>query len=92
MEGDILTCSDDKSIALWGYDEKEKKYLKKKEWKEHGHFVMDLKKSPKEDGVFASGSLDKTIRLWHIKGENSNGTLRGHQAGVNCIAYHTKEK
>lgn len=89
---DILTCSDDKSIALWSLETGKESYAKKREWREHGHFVMDLKVSPKEEGMFASASLDKTIKLWHVQGESSNGTLRGHQAGVNCIDYYGRDK
>ena len=53
---------------------------------------MDLKFNPKEEGVFASASLDSTIKLWNIKSNSSNGTLWGHKSGVNCISYFEGDK
>ena len=39
-----------------------------------------------DDKIFASGSADKTIKLWNIKKENSFRTLTGHKHRVSCIA------
>lgn len=49
---------------------------------------MDLKFNPKEEGFFTSCSLDKTIKIWNVKSDHSSGTLRGHEAGINCIAFY----
>ena len=49
---------------------------------------MDLKFSPKDNNVFASASLDKSIRLWNLMSDKSNITLKGHSKGVNCIDFY----
>lgn len=83
-----MSCSDEKNIILWEFDEKKNTYNQKKEWKEHSHFVMDMKFNPKEDNSFTTCSLDKTIKIWNSKSDSSNGTLRGHESGVNCIDFY----
>lgn len=53
---------------------------------------MDIKFDPKEENSFASCSIDKSIKLWNVKNAVSNGTLKGHTAGINCIAYYEGDK
>lgn len=47
-----------------------------------------MKFNPKEEGCFTTCSLDKTIKIWNSKSDSSIGTLRGHNAGINCIAFY----
>ena len=45
--------------------------------------------------MFASASLDKTVKIWTISTakSNANFSLLGHQAGVNCIDFsHDHER
>lgn len=56
---------------------------------------MDMSLNPKDSNLFASASLDKTIKIWHISTTkaNSDYSLVGHQAGVNCLDYcHMADK
>lgn len=46
---------------------------------------MDLKINPFKDRIFASASLDYSIKLWSLDQGVSIGTLQGHKSGVNCI-------
>lgn len=88
----MISCSDEKSIILWELNPSSDSYDMKKEWKEHSHFVMDMKFNPKEENFFTTCSLDKTIKIWNTKSNASNGTLRGHTAGINCISFYCQDK
>ena len=81
----LVSCSDDKSIIVW--DLEVKGIVKKNVLKEHTHFVMGLAHNPKDSSVFASASLDGTIKLWNVNSQNSHMTLSGHQKGVNCVCF-----
>jgi len=73
----VLSCSDDLSIKLWDWENN---------WKEinvyddHEHYIMDMSLNPKDTNTFASASLDKTIKIWHISTSkaNSHYSLIGH--------------
>lgn len=86
----LLSCSDDKTIIQW--NNSGSTYVKGQQWTEHRHFVMDIKLNPHENGIFASASLDSTIKLWHVKSASSNGTLKGHKSGVNCIDFYKGDR
>ena len=56
----------------------------------HAHYVMMCQWNPKDTNIFASCSLDRTIKVWGISGGNSSSlhfTLTGHTRGVNCVEY-----
>lgn len=62
---------------------------------DHEHYVMQLSINPKDTNMFASASLDKTIKIWTIGTTKSaaNFSLVGHQAGVNCVDFsHDHER
>lgn len=86
----LITCSDDKTVIQW--TAKDSSFVKEQIWTEHRHFVMDIKFNPHEEGLFASASLDGSIKLWNIKSSNSNGTLKGHKSGVNAIDYYSGDR
>ena len=49
---------------------------------------MTLTLNPKDLTKFASGSMDKTIKIWNLTSEGkANMTLTGHKAGVNCLDF-----
>jgi len=82
----ILTSSDDMSIKLWDWD---KNWANTMIFDGHTHFVMKVVFNPKDPNMFASASLDKTIKVWGINSPNAYFTLTGHERGVNCIDYLT---
>jgi coatomer subunit beta' len=46
--------------------------------------------NPKDDNIFASASLDKTIKIWTIStspNTKANYSLVGHETGVNCVDF-----
>ena len=81
----FLTCSDDKTIIRWNLVQD--KFSNVFNYEEHKHFVMDVKLQSNTEDVFASASLDGTIKVWNINSKNSNYTLKGHKAGINCIEF-----
>lgn len=86
----LLSCSDDKTIIQW--TNMGSSYIKSQQWTEHRHFVMDIKLNPHDNSIFASASLDSTIKLWHVKSASSNTTLKGHKSGVNCIDFYKGDR
>jgi WD40 repeat protein len=54
--------------------------------KGHSSWVNSVAYSPDGQTV-ASGSWDKTIKLWNVKTGNLLQTLKGHSSSVNSVAY-----
>lgn len=85
----VLTCSDDMTIKLYDYEHNFEKLCS---FENHIHYVMMCKFNPKDIYIFASASLDKTIKIWGVQNNTSvvakpHFTLTGHTKGVNCIDY-----
>ena len=81
----LLSCSDDNKIFQWKLNGKN--FIKIHNFEEHRHFVMDIKINPKDSSVFASASLDTSIKVWNIGSTTSCFSLKGHKSGVNCLEY-----
>ena len=83
----LVTTSDDYSVALWTYDTKGK--LKKvRKYQEHTAFVMQAKFSQKDPNIFATASLDGSVKIWNVSSPSSNISLKDHESGVNSIDFH----
>mmetsp|Transcript_66992 Transcript_66992/g.160514 ORF Transcript_66992/g.160514 Transcript_66992/m.160514 type:complete len:983 (-) Transcript_66992:192-3140(-) len=82
----IITSSDDMTIKLWDWD---KNWSCTQVFEGHAHYVMMCCWNPKDANIFASCSLDRSIKVWGIVGGNNTAhfTLNGHQRGVNCVDY-----
>ena len=50
---------------------------------------MQVKFNPKDSNVFASCSLDNTIKVWGLNTSSPYYSLNEHKLGVNCIDYST---
>lgn len=82
----VISCSDDDTIKMFDWD---KKWARVNTFLDHDHYVMQVVINPKDPNMFASASLDKTIKIWTVGTAKStaNYTLMGHQSGVNCVDF-----
>ena len=55
--------SDDMTIKLWDWD---RKWTCSQVFEGHTHYVMQVVFNPKDNNQFASGSLDRTIKVQYI--------------------------
>lgn len=77
----ILAFCCDKSITLWNFMTD-----KKRELNGHSDCVVSLAFSP--DGtILASGSADKTIKLWGVQTGGAITTITGHGAAVTAVTF-----
>ena len=101
-DGRLASGSDDKSIRLWDLETRqeagqlplasEDKIIRICDlkgglgfWVRHDGPVNAL--APLPGGLLASGSVDRTIRLWDLKnGGLEAGRLQGHDGSVNALA------
>ncbi|KAL1874929.1 hypothetical protein VTK73DRAFT_10355 [Phialemonium thermophilum] len=82
----ILTSSDDMTIKLWDW---EKGWKCMQVFEGHAHYVMGLAINPKDPHIFATASLDRTVKIWNIGSPHANFTLEAHEAkGVNYVDYY----
>ncbi|CAH1117705.1 unnamed protein product [Phaedon cochleariae] len=81
----ILTSSDDMLIKLWNW---EKAWACQQVFEGHSHYIMQIAINPKDNNTFASGSLDRTLKVWQLGASTANFTLEGHEKGVNCVDYY----
>ncbi len=49
--------------------------------------IFEIPNYSLEHDLFASGSRDKTIKIWNFKNGKEINTLKGHSASVNSLAY-----
>jgi len=82
----ILSSSDDMTIKLWDWD---KNWQNVQVFEGHAHYVMMCQWNPKDSTIFVSCSLDRSIKVWGVSGNNSAShfSLTGHTKGVNCVEY-----
>ncbi|GAM26141.1 hypothetical protein SAMD00019534_093160 [Acytostelium subglobosum LB1] len=80
----VITSSDDMSIKLWDW---ERGWANIQVFEGHSHYVMSIAINPKDTNVFATASLDKTIKVWGLTTSTPHFTLEGHEKGVNSVEY-----
>lgn len=71
----VLTSSDDTLIKRWDWNQG---WTLQMTYQGHGHYCMDVKFNPRDSSMFASASLDGTIRIWNIQTPTANFQLEGH--------------
>ena len=81
----VLSSSDDMSIKLWDW---EKDFECIQIFEGHAHYVMMVKINPRDTNIFASASLDRTIKVWGLTAGTPHFSLEAHEKGVNCIDYY----
>ena len=81
----VLSSSDDMSIKLWDWD---KDFECIQVFEGHIHYVMMIKINPRDTNLFASASLDRSIKVWGLTSGTPHFSLDAHERGVNCIDYY----
>jgi len=81
----VLSSSDDMSIKLWNW---EQNWECTSTFEGHAHYVMMTRFNCKDANVFASASLDRSIKVWGLGASQPHFSLEGHDRGVNCIDYY----
>ena len=80
----VLSSSDDLQIRLWDWSTG---WSLKQVFEGHTHYVMQVCWNPKDANMFASASLDRTIKVWGVGSPVPYYQLEGHERGVNCLEY-----
>merc|ERR1719510_927159 len=95
----MASCSNDQTVRVWVYETKECKM----ELREHDHVVECIAWAPESAipaikevievkeviGPFlASGSRDKTIRVWDVSSGQCVFTLLGHDNWIRGLSWH----
>ncbi|GMM33252.1 coatomer subunit beta' [Saccharomycopsis crataegensis] len=82
----VITSSDDMTIRLWNW---EQNWKLEQVFEGHQHYIMGLKFNPKDPNTFASGCLDRTVKIWSLGSPTPNFTLEAHVTkGVNYVDYY----
>lgn len=84
----FITVSDDNTAKLWSY---KNEIVLLHCYKDSKHFVMDACFYPGDHSLFLTVSLDCKIRLYSVQHEKVIRKFKGHERGVNCIAFISSE-
>ncbi len=87
-EKKLLCGMGDGTIFLVKYNKDRKNFDILEKFKEHEGSVWSLKISPQEE-IFASGSDDKTIKIWHLESKKVLKILQGHPGRINALEFST---
>jgi len=78
-------------IHLWDVDASGKCSVESQPLKDHQGSVEDIQWSPTEDTVFASCSVDRTVRIWDTRSKaKAMIKVTAHETDVNVIAWNKK--
>lgn len=83
----LLTCGDDMTIRQWDWS---KGWSLQMTYQGHQHFCMGIAFNPKDSSIFATASMDCTVKVWRINNPVSNYQLEGHEDGVNCVEFYPR--
>ena len=75
----VLSASDDMTIKLFDWD---KNWDCTQVFEGHAHYVMMVKFNLKDTSVFASASLDRTIKVWGLGSHTPHFSLEGKEGGM----------
>jgi len=86
-ESKFLTCSSDKTIAAWNFENGQATLIK--QWQAHENDITKLAYSP-DGNTFLSASGDETIKLWNSQTFDLLTVYKGHSAGVTSLSFSPK--
>jgi ribosome assembly protein RRB1 len=90
-QGRLLTGDRDAKIYLWNPDGASWQ-VDSTPFSGHLDSVEDVQWSPVETDVFASASVDKTVRIWDARNKNGSALTKenAHDSDVNVISWNEK--
>lgn len=56
-------------------------------WVDHTGDVMSIALNPTNGQIFASGSIDATVKIWDTRQEKAIASFHGHESDVNSVAW-----
>jgi len=82
----LLSSSDDMLVKAWDWD---RQWQCTQVFRGHQSYVLGLAINPKDPTQFATGSMDRTVKVWSLDAPTPNYTLEAHdERGVNYVAFY----
>jgi len=79
----ILSASGDGKIVQCNLETEESTVFAR----DHVEDVTCIAVSPKDNNIFVTGSVDKTVRLWDRRKKSSITAFRGHASDINSVCF-----